>query len=88
MTLSSTSHTPYTHVPTSLHDRADIQREQVTMVMAYPKASHQIIIFSPDLAMQPVVQPTPPCSQTGLIKRLDADLVSPGSRSRLTESQT
>lgn len=30
MTLSSTSHTPYTHVHTSLHDRADIQQEQVS----------------------------------------------------------
>lgn len=55
--------------------------ESVTMVIASPKASHQIIIFSLDSAAQTAVQPTPPCSQTALIKRLAMDLVSPGSRS-------
>lgn len=59
----------------------------VTMVMAYPKASHQIIIFSLGLVVRTTIQPTPLCSQTGLIKRLAADLVSPGSRSPPTESQ-
>lgn len=32
--------------------------EFVTMVMAYPKASQQIIIFSLGLAVQTAVQPT------------------------------
>lgn len=52
-----------------------------------PQPPHQIIIFSLGSEARAGVQPTPPCSQTGLIKRFAADLVSPGSCSPPTESQ-
>lgn len=55
--------------------------ELVAMVMAFPKDSHQIIIFSLGSAARAGVQPTPQCDQTGLIKSLALDLVSPGFRS-------
>lgn len=61
--------------------------ELVSMVKVYPKASHQIIIFSLGSAAQTTIQPTPSCSQNGLIKRLAEDLVSPGACSPQTESQ-
>lgn len=59
----------------------------VSMAMAYPKASHQIIIFSLGSAAWTTIQPTPPSSQVGLIKRLAEDFVSPGARLPQTESQ-